>query len=189
MAWRPNTTQVFLYTLGDVGGYTFLLNITNGQLCEIDFSGWADIARWSPNGRYLAIIRTWGSRPVDRSDLVVLDTKTGELYTPQIIPNSMEGLHFVNDVAWAPDNQHLAAIAQTLIRDQATQKYYKLSNLYLVDFLYNKVIQIPSSENLGAGLGVPNLIWAGNGSQLIVKCPTRQEDRVCMLTVQKNSQP
>jgi len=186
MAWRPNTTQVFLYTLGDVGGYTFLLNIANEQLCEIDFGGWADIARWSPNGRYLAIIRTWGSRPVNRSDLAVLDTKTGELYTSQIIPDGMEGLHFVNDVAWAPDNQHLAAITQTLVRDQATQKYYKLSNLYYIDFLYDKVVQIPSSENLGAGLGVPNLIWAGNGSQLLIKCPTDQMDRVCLFTVQES---
>lgn len=186
MVWRPNTTQVFLYTLGDVGGYTFLLDVASGQLCEMDFHGWADIARWSPNGRYLAIVRTWGSRPVDGSDLAILDTETGKLYTLQIIPDSMEELHFVNDVAWAPDNRQLAAIMQVLVRDPVTQKYRELRDLYLVDFLSAEEIQISSSEDIGAGLGVPNLLWASDGSRLLVKCPTDQMDRLCLFAVRES---
>jgi len=195
MTWRPNASQIFLYSLGDAGGYTFLLDADTGQICEIDLgsegneNGWADIARWSPDGKYLAIIRTWGRRPVDASDLVILDTTTGKLYAMKIIPSDMEGLHFVNDVAWAPDSQHLAAIAQVLAQKPTTREYYyKLSNLYLVDFLSDQAVEISSAnETLGAGLGRTNLIWSSDGSQLLVKCSTPQTDRLCLLSVQKTA--
>ena len=195
MAWRPNSSQIFLYTLGEAGGYTFLSDTDTGQICEIDLGrtgneyGWADMARWSPDGKYLAIIRTWGSRPVDTSDLAILDTMTGKLYVMKIIPPDMEGLHFVNDVAWAPDSYHLTVIAQVLVQDPTLHTFNKISNLYLVDFLSNQAIQISSlsNEKLGSGLGSTNLIWSSNGSQLLVKCPTGQVDRLCLLSVQKTA--
>jgi len=196
MAWRPNASQILLYNVGDVGGYTFLFDADTGQICEIDLgsegseNGWADIARWSPDGKYLAVIRTWGRRPVETSDLVVLNTMSGKLDEMKIIPPDIEGAHFVNDVAWAPDSQHLVAIAQSLIRNQTTYAYDKISNLYLVDFLSGQAHQIPSSnEKLGSGLGKTNLIWSDDGSQLLVKCPANQIDRLCLLSVQKNIQP
>jgi Tol biopolymer transport system component len=196
MAWRPNSSQVFLYSLGEAGGYTFLLDTDTGQICEINLgntgseNAWADMARWSPDGKYLAVIRTWGSRPVDSSDLAVLDTTTGKLYIVRIVPSTVEGLYFVNDVAWAPDSYHLAAIAQVLVQDPTLHTYYKISHLYLVDFLSNQIIQIssPSNEQLGSGLGSTNLIWSSNGSQLLVKCPTTQVDRLCLLSVQRAAQ-
>jgi hypothetical protein len=190
MAWRPGTSQIFLYNLGDLGGYTFLIDTDNGQICEIDLgsvgneNGWADIARWSPDGKYLAIIRTWGSRPVDTSDLVILDTMTGKLSVMKIIPSDMEGLHFVNDIAWAPDNRHLAVIGQILYQNQDI-----LGSLYLVDFLSEQSILVLSDQNLGSGLGDANLIWSHDGSQLLVKCPTSQEDRLCLFSVQESVQP
>jgi len=69
------------------------------------------VARWSPDGRYLAAARVHG--PVggaSSSDLAVLDTVTGVLYTMTVTPPEMEGQHYVNDIAWAPDSRHLAVI-------------------------------------------------------------------------------
>jgi hypothetical protein len=111
---------------------------------------------------------------------------TGKLYAMKIIPSDMGGLHFVNDVAWAPDSQHLTVIAQVLLQDPATHVYNKNNSLYFVDFLSNQAVQISSpDEKLGSGLGRTNLIWSDNGSQLLVKCPTDQMDRLCLLSVQK----
>ncbi|MBI3165054.1 MAG: hypothetical protein HYZ24_10250 [Chloroflexi bacterium] len=136
MTWRPNSSQVFLYTNGDIGGYTFLFDSNTGQICELSLdregneSGWALNARWSSNGRYLAVARTWGMRPIKTSDLVVIDMATGELYVMNLTPPDMDGQHFVIDIAWAPDNLHLAAVAQ--VREQnpssSDHDYRKIGN-------------------------------------------------------------
>ena len=128
-------------------------------------------------------MRTWGAQPVNSSDLAVLDIATGKLYTMTLFPLDVQGLHFVNDIAWAPDNRHLAAIGQIHYHNQ------ELGNLYLVDFLSEQSVLISSTQNLGSGLGDTNLLWSNDGSQLLIKCPTHQEDRLCLLSVQKNIQP
>ena len=189
LAWQPGSSQVFLYSNGDAGGYTFLLDVDTGKVCEVnlssevDGSDWATVAHWSPDGRYLAVVRTWGAQPVNSSDLAVLDIATGKLYTMTLFPLDVQGLHFVNDIAWAPDNRHLAAIGQIHYHNQ------ELGNLYLVDFLSEQSVLISSTQNLGSGLGDTNLLWSNDGSQLLIKCPTHQEDRLCLLSVQKNIQP
>ena len=80
MAWRPGSSQVVIYSNGDSGGYTFLLDTNSGQVCELDLGGWALVVRWSSDGRYLAVARSQGTLPIDFSDLVVLDTVSGKLY-------------------------------------------------------------------------------------------------------------
>jgi hypothetical protein len=191
MTWRPNSSQIFLYTNGDIGGYTFLLDSNTGEICELSLgreeneNGWALNARWSSNGRYLAVARTWGVRPIETSDLAVIDTVTGELYAINLVPPDMEGQHFVIDVAWAPDNLHLAAVAQVVDPNSLTD-YRKLSSLYLVDFLSNQAFQVPSPDvKIGSGPGDINLAWSDDGKSLLAKCPTTQEDRLCLFSVQK----
>ncbi len=190
MDWRPSTSQVFLYSKGDAGGYTFLLDADTGEICEINFGskdqapGWTEVAHWSPNGRYLAGVRTWGMLPVHSSDLAVLDVETGKLYAMTLPSSNGKSPQFVNDIAWAPDSQHLAAIGQTLSENQNL-----LGGLYLADFLSGDSSLVPSDQNLGSGLGDINLIWSQDGSQLMVKCPTNQEDRLCLFSVHERIQP
>ncbi len=194
MTWRPNSSQVFLYANGDIGGYTFLLDTNTGKVCELNLgakeneNGWALNAQWSSNGRYLAVARTWGMRPIKTSDLSVTDMVTGELYAMNLTPPDIDGQHFVIDIAWAPDNLHLVAVAQ--VREQnpssSDHDYRKLGNLYLVDFHTNQAVQIPSSDiKVGSGPGSINLAWSDDGKSLLAKCPTAQEERLCLFSVKK----
>jgi tricorn protease-like protein len=191
MSWRPNSSQILLYNNGDIGGYTFLFDASSGEICELSLgregneNGWALNARWSSNGRYLAVARTWGMRPIKTSDLVVIDTITGELYAMSLTPPEMEGQHFVVDIAWAPDNLHLAAVAQ-VVDPNPVPDYRKLSSLYLVDFHVKQAIQVPSSNiKIGSGPGIVNLAWSDNGKFLLAKCPTTREERLCLFSAQK----
>ena len=87
MAWRPGSSQIFLYSDGDISfGYTFLLDANTGDICELNFGGWAGVARWSSDGRYLAITRATDHYPIMSSDLAVLDTTTGNVLTIQVMP-------------------------------------------------------------------------------------------------------
>jgi len=190
IVWRPNTTQIFLYTLGDVGGYTFLLDIASGQLCEMDFGGWAGIARWSPNGRYLAIIRAQEPLPINSSDLTVLDTTTGKQYTMNITPPEIEGRHAVLDIAWGPDNHHLLAIGYISpfphhgpIKDEN-----KYSGLHLVNFQTGHNIHVFPEYKFFADWWGKNIVWSQDGSQVLIRCPIKGTDRLCRISVQQVSQ-
>jgi len=196
MAWRPNSSQIFLYNDIQAAGYTFLLDIKKGEVCELNLFGtedpnewrksWAMLARWSPNGRYLAVVRTKGDRPIEFSDLIILDAVTGNLYQTDVTKFSpsdldIQGRHYIIDVAWAPDNQHLSVIGY--VNSAGSNTIPDLHRLFLLDFLTGKAIQI-SSANFGRNMDI-NLLWSNDGSQLLVKCP----GGLCLLSVQKTIEP
>jgi hypothetical protein len=88
MAWRPGTSQVFLYNRSFSSfspGYNFLLDTDSGQVCGVDLFGnnvrqgnSVVMARWSHDGRYLAAVRLDGNQ--SPNSLAVLDTTSGKLY-------------------------------------------------------------------------------------------------------------
>lgn len=197
MAWQPGSSQVFLYSNGDTGGYTFLLDVETGQICEINLGsegheiGWAAVARWSPDGRYLAVVRSWGMLPINSSDLAVLDTATGNLYTMGIATQEMKGRHFVEDLAWAPDNRHLAVIGSVLpfpgSGPGSEESGY--SGLYLADFISGQNVHLLPAHKFPAGWWGTNLAWSPDGSKLLVVCPTGGEEHLCLISVQRNNLP
>jgi Tol biopolymer transport system component len=189
IAWRPGSSQVVLYSNGDSGGYTFLLDTSTGLVCELDLGGWALVARWSPDGRYLAVARSQGTLPIDFSDLVVLDTVSGKLYAMKITPE-MDGRHYVNNIAWSPDSRFLAAIGLVLPYAQSGSGGSEDEHraLYLVDFILGQTRQIISAYKFTGGFG-KGLIWAPNGSQLIAACHTGEEGRLCLIFVQESGRP
>jgi hypothetical protein len=201
MTWRPNSTQVFLYSDPVAFGfsYTFLLDIQSGRICELSLwkddpsdwrKSWLEIAHWSPNGRYLAVLRSKGLAPTDFSDLIVLDTATGRLF--QIEPTKlspagleMQGKHYFSDVTWAPDNRHLAAIGQ--VDYYSSNGNFEIKDeLFLLDFQSGQTVPISSAE-FGPNMNWPNdtLLWSNDGSQLAELCP----GGLCLLPVQKHAQP
>ncbi len=121
MVWRPYTEQIFFAGHDEVGNdQSFLLDINTGKFCILDFktskqihTQWVEYAHWSPDGRYLAIVRMVGGYPDSFTDLFVMDMVTGDSYTLTFSPD-VEGRHFVGDIAWAPDNYHLVAIGKTV---------------------------------------------------------------------------
>ncbi len=193
MVWRPNTTQLFLSSdgLGSVhGSYSFLFDINTGKVCEIDFGRelgqkkWAGVARWSPNGRYLAIVRAKGFQ-VDFTDLAVLDTATGNLYTMEFYPQDMVGRRYVMDIAWASDNYHLAAISEVTSFPGCAPNCNSYRRLYVVDFINSQTKQLFPSYQFAGGSWGTNLAWSLDGSKIIANCPTENEGRLCLISVQK----
>jgi len=186
MIWQPGTAFIFLYSDGDTGGgYTFILDSNTGQVCELKLGGWAARAKWSPNGRYLAIARFQGGRPTESSDLAVLDAATGKLYTMRVTPEDMVGKHYVSDIAWAPDNRHVLAVGSVLSSSGAMQNDSK--GLYLVDFVSGQSDPIlPAYAFSTDSSRSSNLAWSPDGSQLLARCPTVEEERICLVSVQQN---
>ena len=185
MAWQPNTSLIFLYTNGSglqMGGYTFILDTNTGRVCELDFGGWAANAHWSSDGRYLAIIRaTEYTSPVSVLDMAILDTVMGELFTNGVIPQAAEGVRYVYDFTWAPDNRHLLAVGST--PSQNNQNDNGVHELYLLDFMSNEVVSIlpEYSKFFSSGLA-----WSPDGSRLIIRCPIPAKgDRVCLISIQE----
>jgi Tol biopolymer transport system component len=186
MAWRPNSSQIFVYNWAyDDLGYAYILDADAGKLCNLNFDGWAFVAHWSPNGRYLAIARAQGIVPVQSSDLAVLDTATGNLYTLGL-PQEIEGKHYIKDFAWAPDNRHLFMMG-------GNYEYGNSSTfngmLFLGDFISGQFNRVLPSHTFTAIWAGSNLAWSPNGSNLLVNCPIAEKSsQVCLISVQTSGQ-
>jgi Tol biopolymer transport system component len=116
----------------------------------------------------------------------VLDVVTGNLYTVNVTSQQVEGKHFVDDFAWAPDNRHLLAIGSFF--PYANQSDDEQSRLYLVDFISGQSDDILPTYTFYASPSKGNLAWSPDGSKLLVRCPTAADERICFITVQKNGQ-
>lgn len=188
MAWQPGTSLIFLYSEGAMqgGGYTFILDADTGHVCELNFGGWALGAHWSSDGRYLAIIKVMDyAFPFSKSDLILLDTKTGKLTTLNVTPQEMEGKHYVDDFVWAPDNRHLLAIG-SLISFQNTQN--DIHGLYLIDSASGQSIPVAPEYQIYVYPVDGSLAWSPDSSKLLIKCPANGVDRICFITVQRAGQ-
>lgn len=187
MVWQPG----FLYNNGSInemGGYTFILDADTGRVCKLNFGGWADRAQWSSDGRYLAIVRLVDySFPIGSSDLTVLDTTTGKLYTIGVIPQG--GEHYVHDFAWAPDNRHLLVLGSVPPSQDAGHGATLHHALYLVDFVSGQSDQILPEYKMFFADGAPmnNFAWSPDGSKLLIRCPYLA-DRICLISVQATRQ-
>ncbi len=192
MAWRPNTTQVFLSSSNsDFGApsqnYSFLFDVSTGKLCEVNFGittwgkTWATIPRWSPNGRYLAIGRGLGGTPW--SDLAALDTKTGDLHTMQFYPQEIQGLQGITGIAWAPDNYHLAVISSVGSYSHCEPNCKKFSRLYLVDLISKKAELLFPSFQFITGERLDSLIWSPDGTKILALCWNEEVSRACLIPV------
>ena len=196
MAWRPYTKQIFFMGSNDYQKVqAFLFDIDTENFCTLDFGTsswnskqWAWLARWSPNGRYLALIRGGTGFPIDFSDLAVLDTATGKLYTMAFSPD-VAGRHYVWDIAWAPDNRHLAAIGMVSAHHHcAPDCMESVNRLYLVDFMSGKADLIFPSFQFSSGNVGENLAWSPDGTKILAQCRTEKMGRLCYIPVQVGGQ-
>lgn len=177
MAWRPSSSQIFLYNLAvDSVGYTYILDGNTGQLCDLNFGGSALAARWSPDGRYLAIIRGQGGFPLQSTELAVIDAATGKLYI--LTPSQIESGHYVRDIEWAPDNRHI--LTTYAFNEQAN------GMLFLNDVVSGQIVRVLPSFRFSAGVVEENLAWSPDGSKILMNCATGSPDggQECLIFVQ-----
>ena len=186
MVWQPGTPLIFLYSMAGVvgteGGYTYILDTAAGHICELNFGGWASSAQWSPDGRYLAIVRANSYTGISNSiDLVVLDSTTGNLRTVEANLPDVEGKYAIDDFTWTPDSLHLLAFTYIPSHDG----YY---DLYLIDLTTDQSTNLfPEFKSFG-GSG-HNFVWSPDGSKLLARCPLTKSslfvaDRYCLINVQ-----
>ena len=197
MAWRPYTEQIFFAGHDEAGNdQSFLLDINTGKFCVLDFKTskqiriqWAEYAHWSPDGRYLAIVRMVGGYPDNFTDLFVMDMVTGDSYALAFSPD-VEGRHFVGDFAWAPDNYHLVAIGKTVAFPHCGPNCMDdVNRLYLVDFISGKADLIFPSFQVSGGDPGGNLAWSPDGTKILANCRTQNAGRLCLITVHRTTPP
>lgn len=181
-AWSPNGSQIVFYAYPE---WLFLVDPKTGYLCEVDLGQvrweprWVFYARWSPDGRCLAMITTAGGAPIRFNELTVLDTITGESYSFNL------GLPYLYDIAWSSNSETLAVLGQVNVVNGRT-----LMGLYLVDISSGDFRQMLPKHTFGGGAVEGwELAWSPDGHTLAVKCPVWPEtesivveDRVCLIS-------
>lgn len=183
--WNPKGNQIAFYN--DSGLYLF--DAASGRACQVALGlaglgergpRWAYLAKWSPNGRYLAMITTSGRFPLEFSDLTILDTVTGDLRTVQPKQYLSSGKYYVLDIDWAPDSAIIAARVAATMKEGVVY-----DGLYLMNTSgIRQERQLPELTFTGASAGL-SISWSSNGKYLVLNCPTRDEGRLCQITVTK----
>ncbi len=186
-AWSPTGTWTALYN--DTGFY--LQDTASEQLCTVELGMhpdgpfWAASARWSPQGRFLALLTNVGSGPPFAfRNLVVLDTVTGQLRTLEF------GTPFVFETVWGPSDRYLLALGR-VARDEDTRS---LLGLFLIDVFSGVAQRVLPEKTFASGHyddGAGGVAWSPDGTNVLVKCPllTQErpsriaEDRICLISV------
>jgi hypothetical protein len=184
---RPGGSHVAFYA----DPYLFLLDSGRSTVCEVDLGVgpgedknplFPIEAKWSPNGRYLAMITTarFPGQLLSFSGLTVLDTVTGELSQPRL------PARYVTDIDWAPNSQHVLALGDT-----GEVKGRPEFRLLLVDPVAGDVSPMLPQRTWGV-TGSQwgwQMVWSPNGQELAIKCPivldaepTIVESRVCLIS-------
>ncbi len=186
LSWRPGTSQIALYGRYRKDNSIILLNADTYQLCRLDIGGWAGVLKWSPDGRYLAAARAKEDLPIKSSDLFILDIATGRQYNYRIVPEEAGSPFGVTDIAWAPDNRHLAVLAHYFkYPPNQTETWQIQGKLYLLDFLSGKQIPISPEYQFHEGWWGTNMAWSPDGTRLLVSC-YNELLRFCLITAQSS---
>jgi hypothetical protein len=126
-------------------------------------------ARWSSNGRYIAILAMAGQGRGLIMDLLVLDTGTGTLRKIDL------GLR-LHSLAWALNSRYLVVMG-----DVRYQEGHTFQGLYLVDAITGQFRRmLPDYET---GTGTWGLDWSPDGQSIALECPTWAEGRLCLIPV------
>jgi hypothetical protein len=176
MAWSPAGTRLAIYDIHRL----LVVNVQTGQVQEIDLGDrpeygriWAFHARWSPDGRYLALLTTAGDLPAHFVDLTILDMTTRTFRRIDL------GLRYVSEIAWAPNSRHLV-IRAVVFQEEGRAR----EGLYLVDIVTGATRRMLPDMLFGTnGDFTWNLDWAPDGNTIATACPIVGEVRVCLIAV------
>jgi WD40 repeat protein len=184
-AYKPDGSLIAL----NANPWLFFLDTHTQQICEVGLGEfgelplWAFMTRWSPDGRFLAMLTT-NTEPgalFHFSDLTLLDTAKGELKTIKgLAPDVIPGQHYVTDFAWSPDSRYIAAIAVTGAKDGVEEK-----GLFLVNPYSGEAQPIPLSRISIGGSWTQEIAWSGDGTQLTVICQVGSETSLCIFPISK----
>ncbi|MBN2549836.1 MAG: hypothetical protein JXB15_11800 [Anaerolineales bacterium] len=166
LSWNPTGTYLAIY---DHQGL-FLVDSTTGKLCNIDlgFKGeigqlWPYDAKWSPDGRFLAILVTNGERPLSFIDLAIVDVTSGKINHIASEYNSER--HYFTEIAWGANSRVLATYAFV--------GKYQSANVYgliFYDVATGQSKRMLPEVNFHSGDFGVNLAWSPNGKFIALSC-------------------
>lgn len=199
MEKAPSDTRIALFD-----NQKFIIaNLDTGETKEVDLGTkntefatgprWAMLARWSPNGRYIAMITTISNDlPVYFTELAVWDSETGYLRfigpSPFLRPEQWNWeLDFISDVAWAPDSYHLA-VMKSVRKDEFGIEYY---GLHITSIDLDDLQPVLEGYEFGASWG--NIFrWSSDGTKIVAACPKLAgieplefETQLCLIPVEQ----
>lgn len=154
-----------------------LVDTTNNRSHFIDFgqNKWVWLARWSPDGKKLALLVTEGMPPVAYSHLYILEWPENNFY--QI---GVDKFNFVTEMAWAPNSKHLLFLPVIDYRDGV-----ETIGLYITDVVKpseTTPIPIPVKGLIGYK---GSLSWAPDGKKILVEYRNGAEFSLYQLDVTK----
>lgn len=180
-AVRPDGSMVAFYA----DPYLFLYDTRTERACEVDL-GVAENgqprftwdARWSPDGRYLAMLTSarFPGELLPFADLTILDSPTGR--TSTVNPSPMR---LVDAFDWSPNSRWL------ILQGRMDQERL-VDQLHLVDVMQgNTTIVLPQHS---FALGISNSVsWTPANSNIALPChqwpqdsPFIAEQRVCLIS-------
>jgi hypothetical protein len=160
--WHPDGKRIAFYN--NLG--LFLTDSATGQVCRIGLGAgpdgrprWALDARFSPDGRILALLTTVGLPVVPFIDLTLLDLRTGALRHTSL------GQTYLYSLAWAGNSRDLLAGAE-IGRDATGVRF----GLFLVDAATGDSRQVLADSH-SAGRVDLGLAWAPETGQVAYACP------------------
>lgn len=134
---------------------------------------WAMDAKWSPDGKQLALLVHVGSPPTQLSKVFILTPESGKLTE---LPTS---LGHVFDIQWAPNGQQLLVGGINNASDNG--------EIMLVDIISQQHIKIEQlSKNYTYGEIGMGMQWSSDGSELLTRCrldSQSDETAICLTEV------
>jgi WD40 repeat protein len=162
----------------------YMAEPNNGKMCELEFGSQqrAFMAKWSPDGRFLALNEVFPRDPIFReSTVAIVDFQNSRRYT------LVSGNFFVYDLAWSPDSESLAVvITGEPVMDGELPNPEKLiiANVFTGETK-------PLTE--GFFISAWGLAWSSRSNQIAFQCALRDktsplitEGRLCIIAVGKN---
>jgi hypothetical protein len=158
--------QLHQLAISDPSGLLFL-DFTSANICKVELGTyseeeiWPYFSKWSPNGRYLAMLTVTGNFPFRHMDLTVLDMTIGKMSRIQNVSKDPNISTYFSEITWAPDSKTLATLSMI---DQ------NKVGLFIVDVTSGKTRQIIPNYQFPKGDVGRNLAWSPDGKNLVFVC-------------------
>jgi Tol biopolymer transport system component len=184
MVWNPNGKQLAYYN----EQVFYLVNIQTGDVCELDLDLFSTgkipatiaktdsrLARWSPDGRYLALFVAPDIFPAAFIDLAIIDVLTGEY---KILNTGQDDDEYKHTMAWASNSRDILLVSQ-----KATEE--TLHNVYVVDVVSGDARQLFSDRAFFFS-GYSGVAWSSNAKTIAIDCPSfssNAPNQLCLIEV------
>jgi hypothetical protein len=155
---------------------------TNTQIAETTISGWGRLPKWSPDGKYLAIIGTMSTDPAheDLDEFLLVSRDGPEFQRLTQFTSVFKSVH-IERYSWSPNGQRVAFWLKT--ENTSSDNPANPFELAVLDFQAGQITMqcltgTPEIEfDAGGYSRDADLIWSPDGTQLLVAQYTSKDKK------------